>query len=204
MLSSQKYEPSVVSRLARIIVGKADGVFLWARLAMQDLVTGIWRRNSSQELEKRLEYLDNTLDGLFGQLLARIHPVDQVSAANYLKFQAHAYEDWTITEFAFGCDPELALSLESLVVESDDNINMKERLYLCMQGLEDLAVELSTRCAGLLDVNLYGDKLSKTGLLFVSPHLRDNVTPKLDPVSSLSPYKIFYHFQVSQSSSLQS
>ena len=46
-------------------VNKADGVFLWAKIAVQDLLIGIRAMDTIKMLEERLEVLDRSLDGMF-------------------------------------------------------------------------------------------------------------------------------------------
>lgn len=47
------------------IVAKAEGLFVWARLAVQSLLNGITNADTVQELHKRLEELPPELEQLF-------------------------------------------------------------------------------------------------------------------------------------------
>ena len=64
-----------VDALCSRICEKAEGVFMWVRLAVQEMIAGLRARDTLQLLQKRFELLDHSMDALFAQLLARIHPV---------------------------------------------------------------------------------------------------------------------------------
>ena len=64
-----------VNMLRNTICEKAEGVFMWVRLAVQDLIAGLRNRDSLRLLQKRLNLLHGSLDGLFSQLIDQIHPV---------------------------------------------------------------------------------------------------------------------------------
>lgn len=63
-----------VKMLLRGISKKANGVFLWVHLAVQEILAGLRARDTLDLLRKRLKYLDGSLNGLFKQLLRKIHP----------------------------------------------------------------------------------------------------------------------------------
>ncbi|KAL9110593.1 MAG: hypothetical protein Q9227_004951 [Pyrenula ochraceoflavens] len=130
MKNYNAHHPESVSKLIEEVVAKADGVFLWARLAVQDLIAGLWSRNTLDELKTRLALLKNTLDGIFAQLLSRIHQVDQESAANYIKFQAERVretsKDTTVLDVALGCDKKIAADLQTIFIGELSNAELQK------------------------------------------------------------------------------
>jgi len=54
------------------IVDTADGVFLWARLVVRSLISGITHSDSPADLHARLEHTPKDLNGLFRKMLAGV------------------------------------------------------------------------------------------------------------------------------------
>ena len=144
----------------RKVVQKADGVFLWARLALNNLIKGVLAKDSLDVLTQRLENLQNTLDGIFGQLLQGLDEVHRRSAANYLQFENHWYSgapgttelDLTVLDVAFACEPDLSKHIRDLVLSEQEGLATQDAVDRCKQRLHDFATSLHARCAGLLDV----------------------------------------------------
>ena len=143
------------------IAFKAEGVFLWAALALKDLVKGVLARDTLDKLKQRLSQLDGTLDGIFAQLLKKVDKIDQGNAANYLLFE----RDWSvrlkrnlsfgILQIAFASEPELGKEIETLIfAEQDGQTVSQAAVDRCLQKLWDLGTFLNSSCAGLLDVSM--------------------------------------------------
>jgi hypothetical protein len=58
------------------VVDAADGVFLWARLAVRSLLKSIGYRATEKDLKKQIDLLPKGLDELFNQILESIDPND--------------------------------------------------------------------------------------------------------------------------------
>ena len=71
--------------LSDIMIEKADGVFLWVRLALASLQEGLMYEESFPELQSRLEKLPRELKELFTHLLERIQLDHRHESAKYLK-----------------------------------------------------------------------------------------------------------------------
>ena len=141
------------------MIHKADGVFLWTRLALNDLFKGILAKDPISMLESRLDQLNSSLNGLFEQLLGRLEPVHRASAANYLRFERDWFSsDWanrqhlTVLHFAFGCEPELGKRVQDLFLNEQAGSTTEETVDCIVQRLNDLQISLNARCAGLLEV----------------------------------------------------
>jgi hypothetical protein len=66
---------SVTEKLMRDVIGRADGVFLWAALVTKSMESGALAGDDSQTLQVRLESTPVVLDALFEQLLANMDKV---------------------------------------------------------------------------------------------------------------------------------
>ncbi|KAI9707937.1 MAG: hypothetical protein M1820_004356 [Bogoriella megaspora] len=165
MLSYEDSEPDNVFGLIHSVVYKADGVFLWARLAVRELLKGLLRKNSLRKLGSRVEELSNTLDDLFAQLLANIDLVDRPSAANFVKLVAKwrlPYEhQTTILEMAVSCDSKLASKLQKLMFVDQEAHAVERAVVECSQSLREFGTKLGSECAGLLDVNMSRHELTR-------------------------------------------
>jgi hypothetical protein len=64
-------------KLVTDIVDMADGVFLWARLVVHSLLSGIGQHDSNLALQEKLNAIPKGLDELFDQLLGAIEPADR-------------------------------------------------------------------------------------------------------------------------------
>ena len=139
---------------------KSDGIFLWARIALQDLVTGILAKDTLEVLTDRLEHLSGSLNGLFAQLLDRIHPLHRASAANYLRFEdrwSKYFEgamDLTLLDMAFACEEWLGEALLASISTIDEKSAIRESADESIAKLYELRMWLIGCCAGLLDVNI--------------------------------------------------
>lgn len=67
------------------MVAKADGVFLWVRLAVKSQILGIDYEDSFELLCQRLDSLPTEIEGLYSNMLQRIDPIHYEEAAGYLK-----------------------------------------------------------------------------------------------------------------------
>ena len=137
------------------IMRKAEGVFLWLNLAMQDLIRGVRGRDTMDMLESRLASLNRSLDGLFSQLISRIDNVHQALGANYLRLVclwnsgfSHSPKHPTILHLLFAFDSQFSNTMELIRKECLDDSSISGSLGL----IEDLTVALPLRTGGLLEI----------------------------------------------------
>ena len=83
--ASQDLEANEVERLSAIVVEKAEGVFLWVKLALTSIQRGLMYYESFSELKNRLGALPGELRDLFIHLLERIEPEHRRDCARYIK-----------------------------------------------------------------------------------------------------------------------
>lgn len=69
------------SRLVQSIVEKADGVFLWVRLATREILSGLGNSYSISQLEEELQQLPEGLEAMFRKMLTSIRKPDRMRAA---------------------------------------------------------------------------------------------------------------------------
>ena len=120
-------QASSVSRIfgiADTVCQKSDGVFLWTRLAVEYLKSGLRANDSLDLLEKRLSLLDRSLEKLFVQLLEQIDPVYKSNSANLfammvvrarlepLVHEIHSDQELSLLHVAFARDSSLAENSE--------------------------------------------------------------------------------------------
>ena len=74
-----------LDKMANRIVEKAEGVFLWVKLAVRDQTEGITDKDSAKQLELRLEALPVEIEALYGHMLSKFHKVHFKEAAQYLQ-----------------------------------------------------------------------------------------------------------------------
>lgn len=72
-LSAQ--EPEATPKLVAEIVEKADGVFLWVRIVVKSLLSGLRNLDDMSDLWKRLRLLPKELEPLYDHLMGLMEPV---------------------------------------------------------------------------------------------------------------------------------
>ncbi|KAI1613299.1 hypothetical protein EDD37DRAFT_607939 [Exophiala viscosa] len=146
------------SLLVDTVVHKAEGVFLWVRLAVKSLRRGIGKNDRVDDLEWRLEQMPQGLDQLYSHMWKRIeadHAIYAAEAATYLQLILH-----------FGSD---SMSLLQLAVASDKDLQdayldsgweQPESWHNLGQDLDSVRFEtrLMACCAGLLEIRDWYDR----------------------------------------------
>lgn len=77
--------PSWLHKVAEVIVEKAEGVFLWVRLAVDDQIEGARNGDSLEKLKARLELLPSEMEDLYNHMLNKINIADRKEAVQYLR-----------------------------------------------------------------------------------------------------------------------
>jgi len=155
-------EIEATSELIKEIVQKADGVFLWVRIVVKSLLSGIRNRDDMSDLWKRLRLLPKELEPLYEHLLGLIEPLYLGWVSKVLRIlQASRGIDDT-TKKTDGYLPSSmkergALTLIVLYLSIDDTLNLKEIRKMLPESIEakcnTLAVQLTARCAGFLETS---------------------------------------------------
>lgn len=140
--------PGAVERLIDDIIYKADGVFLWVKLVVKDLLKGLKLRDSSATLAKRLERLSNELFDLYEHMWRRNQDFElyKEEAAMYFGLVDHAREaDCRITllDFGLAVDQDLRSRCLDAIDDLDspwfgfelDDEHLRTRISVCAAGL---------------------------------------------------------------------
>lgn len=98
------------SRLSQLIAERAEGVFLWARFALEELVQGYSCGDTVEEMFKRLNSIPDNLERIFDRMLARVEPLAKKECMVMLQLVRFARsplslrEHYAATKFAVGRD----------------------------------------------------------------------------------------------------
>ncbi|KAF8852663.1 hypothetical protein BDZ45DRAFT_730000 [Acephala macrosclerotiorum] len=80
-----KREPEYAGKLVENIIEKASGVFLWVRLAVSSILSGMGHGDRISDLQNRLNALPTELEALYDRILLSLDPF-------YLEHTAHLFE----------------------------------------------------------------------------------------------------------------
>lgn len=142
--------------LVELIVDRADGVFLWVELVVNELLVGMGNSWSLVQLQQRLDEIPNDLRLFFGQMLGRVDRLEGVKLArSFMLLQLRRS----------GRLRELASTVYAHAILDDmaDNPNLEIQLldgslgpYLsndqCISKCSQMCRRLIGRCQGLLDI----------------------------------------------------
>ena len=158
MILENEYE---MNKLKEEIVAKAEGVFLWVKLAVKDQIRGLRNDDSPEELQERLACLPSEIEGIYLRMLLQIDKPYRQQASCFLRMALYK-PGWSLLKHALASYKEL----EAMLL-SDHKVSTQEIASLCQRTRD----RIITRCVGLLEV--YGplsqDTKSKT-----SSHERDS------------------------------
>jgi hypothetical protein len=153
--------PAYAESLKLEVVGKAEGVFLWVKLVVQSLLNGIRNRDSLLDLRDRLRLLPRELEPLYQRLLDLIEPIylPWASKAFQIVRANHILTNLTADISDWRCSAASPLTLRGfcLAMNTEGNIETIRkwtfsRLPIEITYYDDMVVQLTARCAGLLEV----------------------------------------------------
>lgn len=146
---------TLVSHLKKMLVDKAEGVFIWLVLALQSVVRGFEAGDSLDELLARVNQMPSDIDDLYEDMWARIEPVYRQKATLLLRY-ATAIPD------IYSCDWLICFTMATACDESDEifrpgarvgSARLEELKQQCFRTQHDI----ETRCGGLLEVTNFVD-----------------------------------------------
>jgi NACHT domain len=144
-------------KLVEMIVEKADGVFLWVRVALRDILRGITKHDTFDELKRRVDRLPADIELLYENMLQRLGEdweLCRQEAALYFKICL------LMNEFEF-CLPNIDLSLLLYsAVSGRKSLQDLTRTPTSIVDLHELLGQLKRTearitacCAGMLEIN---------------------------------------------------
>jgi hypothetical protein len=174
--------PTAVQALTNEIIDRADGVFLWVRLVVQSLLNGLRNGDEISIIQTRLRLLPRELEPLYVHLLGLIEPVylpwaskafQIVQAARRIEVMT-AYGDPRVSETGLvGLSNNLAqpLIMAKFYTAMNENLNVTSQ-HLALSQVSQLvfqntAVQLTARCAGLLEVSCHANDEEINGSFLV-------------------------------------
>ena len=98
MATSGFYNREDVVELAEGISHKAQGVFLWARFAIEELRDGWSEGLDLEELKKRLENVPEELEVIYARIFRKLRPEQRQQAAHMLQLVCYAKRTLTLRE----------------------------------------------------------------------------------------------------------
>ncbi|KAK4213989.1 vegetative incompatibility protein HET-E-1 [Rhypophila decipiens] len=144
MSEVQRRESETV-HLAKEVVEKAAGVFLWVKLVVKSLLEGLGSFDRLSDLRRRLEDLPDDLEDLYWHILRSVKPAFYLEqAAKLLLIAYHAGKHLTLLQLAYADleDPRAAIKANFDAFSTEEQIEMAN----FMRG------RMKTRCLDLIEV----------------------------------------------------
>lgn len=140
-----KESRSRISDLVRELRQKADGVFLWVKLAVEDLFVGLNNEDSMDQLESRLRRLKPELQQLFERMFWGIDPLYVKESITFLSLAMTTFTEIGLVDIAFVQDDGFASAMyDRQLTASGTNLQ---------KGFDRIRTHIITRCAGLLEIH---------------------------------------------------
>ena len=134
------------SELAQSVVEKAQGVFLWVRLVVNILLRGLGNQDSWIELQKRLDILPSDIEKLYSHMWSRLNEDREIYREQAaLWFRTILFRELSLLEFMIASNPDLHTKIF--------DPETWPPLSVIAAKCEMTKVHISTRCAGLLEVD---------------------------------------------------
>lgn len=141
--------PDTLSEIVGKVVLKAEGVFLWVRLAVQSLVRGIRLEDEWTMLEARLEQMPTGIFDLYSHIWKRLEADSQLhakEAAVYLQL-VKRFGSLSILEIAIASSPET----QDVYLKDIDSLTI-DQLGTGID-LDRVRRRLNSLCGGFLDLH---------------------------------------------------
>jgi hypothetical protein len=147
--------PEAAENLISEVVSKSNGVFLWVRVVVRDLLNGLMNYDGLQDLERRLNKLPRDLEELYDHMLKRTDASLQLPASEI--FQVY----WTCQHHRDKIGPldtvdpltslalYLAINGKKLGPEGVMSLQEHDLLLRC----KETEMQMTARCAGLLELS---------------------------------------------------
>lgn len=146
-----KWIPETVHELLR----KAEGVFLWVRLAVDDQIEGVKDEDSLEQLAERLQLLPSEMEDLYVHILNKISKGHRKEAVRYLQLVLHWKSDFQTLPFTDrGPNPSLPLIALAEYNKLDDLLCMTSEINIpdMIAHYDRTAKRIATTCAGFLEI----------------------------------------------------
>lgn len=155
LLTLEGFEPVVreglyVSELSYLVATRAEGVFLWARFALEQLLLGHFSGETFREISARLDSIPGDIEDVYDRMLGRMEPLAKKECMIMLQLVCFAQDRLSWQELCVAT--EIAMEKEVFLtkyicgdVYSTQNILEKRSIF---------AKRLRAKAAGLLEFDV--------------------------------------------------
>ena len=126
------------------VTTKASGVVLWVVLVVKSLLDGLTNGDSLQRLQRRLDEIPNTLEGLFSKMLDSMEPGYYTTASELFQVFRAANRRPTVICMSFAHDEDANFAFQRAI----EQLQRKELRYRVF----NMKRRLNSSCRGLLEV----------------------------------------------------
>lgn len=142
-----------ISRLSHIIAQRAEGVFLWARFALEEIIRGYCEAEDFDELLERLERIPQNLEEVYDRMLGRMELSAKKECIIMLQLVCFAKRSLTWRELLVAT--ETAMDKHKVLDERVyDDVTLTEN---AAKELNMFAKRLRAKAAGLLEIGKEGE-----------------------------------------------
>ena len=143
-MARKHHKGTIVDYLTDTVINKAQGVFLWVELVVNNLIVGIEEGSSDAELKDCLDSLPPELEALYAHILEQI-PMDYLDDAMiYFKLALERHHLGLLDFHLATRDPEEALAREKQA--------SYENHLIVQHACTRAEARIKSRCRGLLQV----------------------------------------------------
>jgi ankyrin repeat protein len=140
--------------LKTALLKRADGVFLWARLALERVCSAVQSGDSVEEIWETLKEIPDKLSDMFRMFLAKIEKRHREESYRMLAIILAAKRPITLPEFRL----IMGLSNSSFVSLRD-----MDRSKSIVSDSLTMAKRIQSRCGGLLEIKAIGESFPQDG-----------------------------------------
>lgn len=172
--NNRNFRTRVRDELIQNIVNKAEGVFLWVKLVVKEISSGLEAGNSDLELQSRLDSLPEGIRDLYAKILRDINPRYWDGTLNYTQMLccSPGHNTPSLLEFSFAED--------SFEIISQHQHKSYLREHPLRERCDKTKDRIQSRCGVLLEVrsgsglDLYNERGSVVGPENVADDNPDN------------------------------
>lgn len=140
ILESMTHEDLNIQQLSRDVAERADGVFLWAHFALDQIMRGHANGETFEDISERLNLIPDEVEGIYDRILSRMEPIAKKECMIMLQLV---------------CFAEISLSWQELLVATDVAMGKELVIYERLCGNEDYSKfvkRLRGKAGGLLEL----------------------------------------------------
>ena len=137
------YPSSWIEEAVHTIVQKAEGVFLWVRLAVRDQFEGIRNGDDTEQLRERLQILPTEVEEVYAHMLRRIEKVYWKEVAQHIRLVLDVEGGWSLLQIALAEHKRI----DDILLFSDE-ISIRDIRQHC----KSVGERIAATCKGFLEV----------------------------------------------------